>query len=56
MVGEGGICEKDLKLVRREIDRRGEQLQKKPSDNLRLDVSGGRDKVVVRGVVGGCRS
>ena len=44
VVGEGGSCEKDLRLVGREFQRRGEELQKKRSENLSLKVRGGREK------------
>ena len=37
MVGEGS-CEKDLRLVGREFQRRGEELRKERSENLSLEV------------------
>ena len=40
-----GICsEKDLRLVGREFQRRGEAFRKELSENLSLDVSGGRER------------
>ena len=51
MVLEDGSCEKDRRLVGREFHRRGEELRKKRSENLSLDVRGGREREteVVRG-------
>lgn len=42
MVGEGGSCMKDMRLIGREIYSRREKLQKEISDNLSLLVSGGK--------------
>ena len=46
-VGEDGVgifWEKDLRLVGREFQRRGEAFRKERSENLSLDVSGGRER------------
>ena len=46
-VGEDGIgicLEKDLRLVKREFQRRGEAFRKERSKNLSLDVSGRRER------------
>ena len=49
LIGRGGgeegigICfEKDLRLVGKEFQRRGEKLRKERSENLSLYVSGGK--------------
>ena len=39
-----GIGEKDLILVGREFQRRGEAFRKERSENLSLDVSDGRER------------
>ena len=44
VTGEGGSCEKDLRLIDREFQRRGEELQKERSENLSLEVRGGRER------------
>ena len=38
MVRDGWSCEKDLKLVEREFQRRGEDLRKERSENLSLEM------------------
>ena len=44
MVGEGGSCEKDLRLVGREFQRRGEELRKEQSDKLNSNVRCGKKR------------
>ena len=44
MVVEVGSCDKDLKLIGREFQRLGEKLQKERSENLSLQVRGGRER------------
>ena len=43
-VGIGICCEKDLRLVGKEFQRRREAFRKERSENLSLVVSGGRDR------------
>ena len=40
MVVEGGSCEKDLKLVGREVQSRGEELRKERSVNFKFGGDG----------------
>ena len=42
-VGEDGVG-KDLRLVGREFQRRGEAFRKERSENLSLNVGGGRER------------
>ena len=44
MVGEGGSREKDLRLVGQEFHRWGEEFRTERSDNLSLNVRGGRER------------
>ena len=43
MVREGWNCEKDLRLVGREFQRRGEELRKERSENVSLEVRSRRE-------------
>ena len=40
MVVEGGSCERDLRIVGREYQRRGEKLRKERWENLSFEVKG----------------
>ena len=44
MVVKGDGCEKDLRLVSREIHRRGEKLRNERSENLSFEVMGGWER------------
>ena len=44
VVGEGGSCEKDLRLVGREFHRRGEEFLKGRSDNVSLEMRVRRER------------
>ena len=44
VVGEGGSCEKDLRLIGKLFQRPGEELRKERSENLSLDVRVGRER------------
>ena len=39
-----GSCEKDLRLIAKEFQRQGEELQKERSENFSLEVKGVRDR------------
>ena len=44
VVGERGSFEKDLRLIGSGFQRRGKELQNERSENLSLDVRGGRER------------
>ena len=44
LVGEGGSFEKDLRLIGREFEGRRDELRKERSENLSLEVRGGRER------------
>ena len=44
MVGEDERLQKDLVLVDSEFQRQGKELQKEQSENLSLNVRGGRER------------
>ena len=48
VVGWGGSCEKDLRLIGIELRRRGEELWKERSEHLSLKVRRGRKRQVTR--------
>ena len=44
VIGECGSCEKDLRLIDREFQRRGEILWRERSENLTLEVRNERER------------
>ena len=44
MAGEGGNCEKDLRLAHRELQRRVDESRKERSPNISLEERDGRER------------